>query len=191
VSADREHRPLLGPLYPRRAPEPVDADARQTRWVRVPNRGPWRLALLIPLTLGWLSIAIPALMAIASVRSLGELAVVLLILCAIGVPVSAVLVRAWVAGTYVRDSGVKVSTILRTTSVPWDSITAVRVTVGTVPWCGTPLRVPGERVVLDTREGPIPTTLTSASSDLWLRPQAWHAARDRLLVWWNEVLPSP
>lgn len=191
MSADREHRPLLGPLYPRRAPEPVDADARQTRWVRVPNRGPWRLALLIPVTLGWLSIAIPALMAIASVRSLGELAVVLLILCAIGVPVSAVLVRAWVAGTYVRDSGVKVSTILRTTSVPWDSITAVRVTVGTVPWCGTPLRVPGERVVLDTREGPIPTTLTSASSDLWLRPQAWHAARDRLLVWWNEVLPSP
>ena len=190
MNADSEHRPLLGSLYPRRTPEPVDAHARQTRWVRVPNRGPWRLALLIPVTLAWLSIAIPALMAIAAVRSLAELAVVLLILCAIGVPVSAVLVRAWVSGTYVRDSGVKVATILRTTAVPWDSVTAVRVEEGPVPWCGTPLRVRGERVVLDTCEGPIATTVTSASADLWLRPQAWHAARDRLPLWWNEVRPS-
>ena len=156
----------------------------------MPNRGPWRLALLIPVTLAWLSIAIPALMAVASVRSPAELAAVLLVLLAVGFPVSAVIVRAWVSGTYVRDSGVKVATILRTTAVPWESVTAVRVAEGPVPWCGTPLRVPGERVVLDTREGPIPTTLTSASSDLWLRPQAWHAARDRLQVWWSEVRPS-
>lgn len=190
MSADHEHRPLLGSLYPRRAPEPVDADARQTRWARVPSRGPWRLALLIPVTLAWLSIAIPALMAVAAVRSIAELAVVLLLLCVLGVPVSAILVRAWVSGTYVCDSGVKVATILRTTAVPWESVTAVRVVRGPMPWCGTPLRVPGERVVLDTRDGAIPTTVTSASADLWLRPQAWHAARDRLAVWWNEVHAS-
>lgn len=189
MTADREHRPLLASLYPRRAPEPVDDEARQVRWVRVPSRGPWRLALLIPLTLAWLSIAIPALMALAAVRSPGELAVALLVLCVVGVPVSAVLVRAWVSGTYVRDSGVKVSTILRTTAVPWDAVTSVRVIPDRVPWCGTPLRLSGERVVLDTRAGVVDTTLTTASADLWLRPQAWHAARDRLPVWWSEVRP--
>jgi len=154
--------------------------------VRVTARGPWRLLLLIPLTLAWISVAAPALVALTAVRSLASLALVVLVLLAVGLPVTAVLVRAWVAGTFVCDGGVKVSTVLRTTAIPWDAVTGVRVDTDRVPWCGTPPPIAGERVVLDTAEGPIPTTITSSSPDLWLRPQAWSAARDRVRLWWRE-----
>ncbi|MGA0946050.1 MAG: hypothetical protein ACO3UW_09820, partial [Candidatus Nanopelagicales bacterium] len=51
---------------------------------------------------------------------------------------------------------------------------------------GLPLRVAGERVDIVWHEGAMPTHVESLSPDLWLRPESFAAARDRLSTWLRE-----
>ena len=103
------------------------------------------------------------------------------------VPLVALLARAWVAGTYVSDRGIKVSRILATEAVPWSVVAGV-VDSPDSRLLGTPLRVPGLGVViLDDAGRGIRTHVESASPDLWLRPQARAAAADRLRTWHRET----
>ena len=179
-------RPLFGFLWPKRSVGPLDDDARQERWLRVTPRGPWRLAFLIALSLVLLSLAAPAVLALLAAPSAYALAVVVLV----GLPAVALIARGWAAGTYVNDTGVKVSRVLRTHFAPWPAIAVVRTENGS-QWLGTPLRSAGDTLVLDTTGGEtLSTTLSSASPDLWLRPHAWEAARDGLTQWWRESRPA-
>lgn len=182
MSADPP-RPVFGFLWPKRAAGPLDEDARQERWMRVTPRGPWRLAFLLAVTLALLSLAAPAVLALVTAPSPYALAAVLLV----AIPAVALTARGWAAGTYVNDSGVKVSSVLRTHFAPWSAIALVRAEGRRVRWLGTPLLISGEVLIVDIiAAGSLPTTLSTASPDLWLRPQAWEAARDALTQWWRE-----
>lgn len=178
-----ERRPLLGFLWPRSEPGPVDHQARQERWIRIPPRGPWRLAFLIVSSLAWLSLLPASLISLFVAPSFYAVALIVAVL----LPCGALLLRGWAAGTYVSDRGVKVSRVLTTTFIPWDDVTRVRVDAATRGWLGTPIPVRAQSLALDTPEESVPTTITNVDPDLWLRAQAWDASGDRLTLWWRET----
>ena len=173
---------------------PVGLD-RQDRWLRVTPRGPWRLALLITVTMGLITFTPPALVALVAAPSVwpdgaakpplsGYAALVVTIVL---VPAVALLARGWVAGCYVNDAGIKIATVLRTTYIPWSEVTQVRSVVGPTRWLGTPLRVAGTRIECVSGTRAYDTGLCSHSPDVWLRPQAWDATGDRVQTWWREA----
>lgn len=126
---------------------------------------------------------VPAVV-LALLAAPGAAAVIVTLVVAI--PAVSLLARAWVAGTYVSDRGIKVSTVLATQAVPWTQATAVEREPGS-RLLGLPVTVAGERVVVTTPIGTVRTHVETASSDLWLRPDAYEAARDRLTTWWRET----
>lgn len=180
-------RPVFWFLWPTRDPGPLDADAVQTHWTRVCGRGPWRWAFLIAMSAA-VVIVISSAAAVALAQP-GWLTIALTIIVAL--PLVALLARAWVAGTYVSDRGVKVSSVLATEVLPWVAVTAIVTAEGTRV-LGTPLRAGGQRVVVRIVDGTqepadVATHIETASPDLWLRPQAWSAASDRLRTWLRET----
>lgn len=180
-------RPIFWFLWPAAEPGPVDGAATQPRWIRVCGRGPWRWAFLIACSLAVVTLSSAALAAVITRPGWQTLMLSILVV----VPLVALLARAWVAGTYVSDRGVKVSRILATDVAPWSEVADVS-TVGGSRWLGLPVRAGGERVVVQLvagADGPeaIGTHVETASPDLWLRPQAWSAASDRLRTWLRET----
>lgn len=179
-------RPIFWFLWPVREAGPLDGDAQQATWLRLCPRGPWRVAFLIVATLAIVTFAAAAVASVLAAPSWAGAGITLVIV----IPIVALLARGWVAGTYVCDRGVKVSSIRSTEAIPWTSIAAIEVEARS-RWLGTPLSVEGARLAILVREGHgdlrrIGTHVESASPDLWLRPQAWDAASDRLRTWLRE-----
>ena len=180
-------RPVFWFLWPAPEPGPLDDEAAQVRWARVCGRGPWRWAVLIAFTALVVTVVSAAVATTLDQPSWATVALSIVL----AVPLIALLARAWVAGTYVSDRGIKVSRILTTDSVPWPAVRDVDTVAGT-RWLGLPAKAPGRRavVVYDDSEGSrsvIGTHVESASPDLWLRPQAFEASRDRLGTWLRET----
>jgi hypothetical protein len=175
-------RPVFWFLWPAGDPGPLDADAVQIRWTRICGRGPWRWAFLVVFT-ALVVTAVSAAVA-ATLASPGVLTLALSLVLAL--PLVALLARAWVAGTYVSDRGVKVSGVLTTVVIPWGEVVAVSPAAGS-RLLGLPLRSRGERIEITWSQDITPTHVESASPDLWLRPAAFDAARDRLLTWLRET----
>lgn len=185
-------RPIFWFLWPAAEPGPVDGDAEQARWIRVCARGPWRWAFLIASSAAVVTLSSAALAVV--VTQPGWLPLLLSVL--VIVPLVALLARAWVAGTYVSDRGIKVSRILATDVAPWPEVADIAVARGS-RWLGLPIRVGGERIVVSLAGAAhtpgaappdvITTHVETASPDLWLRPQAWSAASDRLRTWLRET----
>lgn len=184
-------RPIFWFLWPASAPGPLDADAEQVRWIRVCGRGPWRWACLIACT-GIVATLVSAAFA-AALSQGGVVAVAfgLVIAIAIAAPLIALLARGWVAGTYVNDRGIKVSRVLVTDVLSWSTVTDIT-TLPASRWLGLPFRVSGQRIVLrvvpiENASDIVVTHIDTASPDLWLRPQAFDAAADRLRTWLRET----
>lgn len=185
-------RPIFWFLWPVAEPGPVDGDAVQARWIRVCGRGPWRWAFLIVCSAAVVTLSSAALAVV--VTRPGWLT--LLLSALVIVPLVALLARAWVAGTYVSDRGVKVSRILATDVAPWPEVADIAVAHGS-RWLGLPIRAGGDCMVVHlvgaarTMRAATPdaiyTHVETASPDLWLRPQAWSAASDRLHTWLRET----
>ncbi len=170
-------RPIFAFAFPLRSHAPPG----QIRWMRVPGRGPWRLALLVPITLFALTIFGAALFSIAASRSIAEAVIALsiaIILCGCG----AFLARAWILGTYINDRGVRINRWWHTQFLPWSVITGV--------YTESPSRSPFTttlRVCLLQADGTVtPTTIRSADVDTWLRPLTWESAVDRMGLWLRE-----
>ena len=104
----------------------------------------------------------------------------------VAVPLIALLARAWVAGTYVNDRGIKVSEVLTTLLIPWSEVRSIDI-VPRTRMLGVPVRVGGEHVGVIWSQGRAATHVETASPDLWLRPQAYAAAADRLRTWFRET----
>jgi len=165
-------KPLFGFLF---APKPATPGAGQISWLRIPARGPWRLAVLIISTLLLASVLGTALLSLAASRTPGSVTIGVLALLAM-VPIVFLVARGWVTGTYVNDSGVRVVRIVRSDFAPWPIITGVDVTQ-------TGRR---QRLIIETSEGPIDTTIGSFTWDTALREQTWLASVDRMRVWVTE-----
>jgi len=170
-----QRKPIFGFIF---SPRPDRAGAGQLRWIRIPARGPARLVLLLAATLTAASVAGAVLFALASVRSLTGLALGTLVIVS-SLPLVALLVRGWVVGTYVNDGGVKICRWWSTTHVPWLSVNSI----------DSQFTFAGERLLLDTDFGPVATTMSSRSPDVWGRGETWLIARDRLRQWWRETRP--
>lgn len=175
--SEEPQRPIFGFAFPMRSHAP----AGQIRWLRVPGRGPWRLALLIPITLFALTIFGAALFSIAASRTVVA-AVIALSIAVILAGLGGVLARAWILGTYVNDRGVRINGWWRTEFLPWSMITGVY----TEPR-GRTLFAKKLQVFVMQADGTVtPTTIRSADADTWLRPLTWESAVDRMALWLRE-----
>lgn len=162
-------KPLFGFLF---APKPATPGAGQVSWLRIPARGPWRLILLLISTLLLASVLGTALLSLAATRTPEGVIIGVLTLLAM-VPIVFLVARGWVTGTYVNDFGVRVVRIARSDFAPWPIITGIDVTQ-------TGRR---HRLVIETCEGTIDTTIGSFTLDTALREQTWLASVDRMRVW--------
>jgi len=177
----RPQRPIFGFLWPAPDPHaPVDDDYRQTRLVRVTPRGPIRLLVLALATVVTVFLLTAALLtAIAA-----PLSAATFVSAGIAATCVVLVLRGWVVGTYVNDDGVVVDTVIRRRSVPWSAVARVACLDGRARLLGTPLQVPGRRVVLLTTSGQtVETHVQSTSPDLLWRPEAFDVARDRMENW--------
>jgi hypothetical protein len=165
-------KPLFGFIF---APKPATPGAGQVSWLRIPARGPWRLTVLIISTLFLASVLGTALLSLAATRNLEGVVIEVLTLLAM-VPIVFLVARGWVTGTYVNDSGVRVVRIKRSDFAPWSIVTGIDVIQ-----TGR-----GLRLVVETSEGTIDTTIGSFTWDTALREQTWLASVDRMRIWLAE-----
>jgi hypothetical protein len=167
-------RPIFGFIF---AIKPDSPGSGQVRWIRVPARGPWRLFALIIATLVTLTVFGAALFSIAGSRTVVEAIVAIAIATIIG-GFGGLLTRAWILGTYVNDSGVRITRWTKTEFLPWVSIQKIDIH-------GSRLK---QRVSLRVTDGStVATTISSGDADTWLRPRTWEATVDRLSVWLHET----
>lgn len=177
----RHQRPIFGFLWPAPDPHaPRDDDYRQTRRVRITPRGPIRLLVLALATVMTVFLLTAALLtAIAA-----PLSAATFLSAGIAATCVGLVLRGWVAGTYVNDDGVIVETVMRRRSVPWTAVERVACLDGRARLLGTPVQVPGRRVVVLTASAEtIDTHVQSTSPDLMWRPEAFDIARERLENW--------
>lgn len=170
-------KPIFGFLF---APRQIRPGSPQVKWIRVPARGPLRLAVLILVTLFSMSLLGSALFALAGMRSAAGIGIAMAVIL-LSLPIIGLVSRAWVLGTFVNDSGVKISRWWRTEHVPWLAIDSIDEQPGTG----------GHHVVLVTTEGIVHTSIGSANLDTLLRTEAWSIAVDRMRTWWRESRMSP
>jgi hypothetical protein len=192
--SEPQRRPIFWFLWPRPDPHaPVDGDVRQTRWVRVCRQGPWRLAMLVPLTLLAVSLAASVVLAVATTG--GETMQRIAVLVVVGIVTGlglALMLRAWVVGTYVNDHGAKVSRLVSAVAVPWSRVDAIHRGPGRALLFGLLWRTDAVRVDLVLDDGTVlPTHVTSVSPDLLGRPEAFDMASLRLVRWWEEAGGQP
>lgn len=170
----REPRPpLFGFVF---APKPAAPGSGQERWLRIPHRGPWRLALLITSTLALAVVGGSALLALAGTRSVSGLAIGVIALL-ISLPVIMIVARGWVVGTFVNDSGIRIVRLVRSDFIPWSIVDEL--TVVPVRW--------GQHLVVATADGIIPTTIGSRTLDTAWREQTWLSSVDRMRIWHSEA----
>jgi hypothetical protein len=166
-------RPIFGFIF---AVKPDSPGSGQVRWIRLPGRGPWRLFTLIIATLVILTVFGAALFSIAGSRTVVE-AVVAIAIATIVAGFGGLLTRAWIVGTYVNDSGVRITRWTTTEFLPWESIQKIEIH-------GSRAR---QRVLLRvTDSNTVATTISSVDADTLLRPRTWEATVDRLSVWLHE-----
>jgi len=128
-----ERRQYFAWVWPRSEPGPLDAAAVQHRWLRIAPRGALALFGLIACSAVLACVTAPALLVVISAAVDPARAAVAAAL--MGPPIIIglwVLLRAWGAGTYVNDAGVKIARLRRTTIAPWSEVLRLRRTTTTV-----------------------------------------------------------
>lgn len=157
-------KPIFGFLWPERN-EPLDGDARQTRMLRVPGRGPLRIVALVAATL----FAVP----FAGSVVLGALTVgwFMVVLSAVVLATIIVLIlRAWVIGTYVNDDGFAVQRMFGADVGRWAEVWQCEVERGTL--------------LVHLLDGtPVATLISRRNLDFIGRPTAFDAAVLRFERW--------
>lgn len=174
-------KPLFGFLWPRPDPDaPVDAAYRQVRPLRACSRGPVRLTLLLAATA---LIVIGLGTAVMASLATGAIAPTILV-AAIGATLVFLVLRGWVAGTYVSDDAVRIETVFRRQEIPWTAIASVDIVEAPCPLLGTPVRVAGRRVVLTTTHSAmLGTHVYTSSPDFLMRSEGFDVAATRLRNW--------
>ena len=162
-----EHpRPIFGFLWPQSDPNaPLDDAYRQVRLVRVPGRGPLRIALLIAATAG-----LTALTGSAITAAIGTSWPLLIPVSALIATFLVLLLRSWSIGTYVNDTGIVVQRLLGTSATRWADVREVMDESG--------------HVVVTLRSGQrVSTHVSRRSLDLLGRAEAYDMAKITLQRW--------
>ncbi|MFI6934419.1 hypothetical protein [Streptomyces sp. NPDC050287] len=154
------------------------------RWRRPYRPGPWRVgtaAILLLLA----SYVLFAAVIIALTGSVSEAGVVFGIAAAVIVGALRLLrVGVWVSAQGIRQVG-----FLRTRTVAWERIVAVRTVQQPVRWLGLPRAVQGQALTLVRRDRgaeDAPALLTTHSADFLARPGSFDRAADAVEAWADE-----
>ena len=164
---NRDHRrPIFGFLWPQPDPNaPVDDAYEQVRLVRVPGRGPLRIAILVAGTVG-----LTLLTGTALTAAIGTSWPLLIPVAALIATFLVLLLRSWSIGTYVNDAGIAVQRLLRTDSARWSDVSEVMDESGLV--------------IVTLRSGRrFSTHISRRSIDLLGRSEAYDMAKLSLQRW--------
>ncbi|MEU2793550.1 hypothetical protein [Streptomyces sp. NPDC007100] len=103
---------------------------------------------------------------------------------AVAVVVIALSTRFLRVGVWVSAHGLRQVELLRTTTLPWNEVAAVRTVQRPVRWLGLPRTVQGQALVVDRkRGGSLRTLVTDRNGDFLARPEAFERAADVLEAW--------
>ncbi|MEU5637925.1 PH domain-containing protein [Streptomyces rishiriensis] len=153
------------------------------RWRRPYRPGPWRVgAAALALLLA--SYVLFAAVIIALTGSVSEAGTVF----GCSLVVIAAALRLLRVGVWVSDRGLRHVGFLRTRTLPWERILAVRTVQQPVRWLGLPRTVQGEALTLVRRERPAEAAplLTTHGADFLARPEAFDRAADAVEAWASE-----
>ncbi|KWT57076.1 hypothetical protein ADL21_36585 [Streptomyces albus subsp. albus] len=96
----------------------------------------------------------------------------------------ALAVRFLRVGVWVSAHGLRQVELLRTTTLPWSEVAAVRTVQRPVRWLGLPRTVQGQALVVERRGGAaLRTLVTDHNGDFMGRPEAFERAADVLEAW--------
>ncbi|MFI9569035.1 hypothetical protein [Streptomyces rishiriensis] len=153
------------------------------RWRRPYRPGPWRVgAAALALLLA--SYVLFAAVIIALTGSVSEAGTVF----GCSLVVIAAALRLLRVGVWVSDRGLRHVSFLRTRTLPWERVLAVRTVQQPVRWLGLPRTVQGEALTLVRRERPAEAAplLTTHGADFLARPEAFDRAADAVEAWASE-----
>ena len=151
-------------------------------WRRPYRPGPWRVAAAAFLLL-LASFVLFSGMIIAFAGALPG-AVVCLAVAVVLIVCSLRLLRM---GAWVSRHGVRRVGFLKTSTVPWNQISAVRTVQQPVRWLGLPRTVQGQALVVDRRRGEaVEPLITDNNADFLARPEAFDRAADTVEAWSDE-----
>ncbi|MDX3855705.1 hypothetical protein [Streptomyces sp. AK02-01A] len=154
-------------------------------WRRPYRPGPWRVAAAALLLLLASFVLLAAVITAAAGAVPG--AALCLGLAALGIAVALRMLRM---GTWVSRHGVRRVSLLTTTTVPWNQVTAVRTVQQPVRWLGLPRTVQGQALLLVRRRGePLPL-LTDHNADFLSRAVAFDRSADTVEAWSDEYRPA-
>ncbi|MCQ9185082.1 hypothetical protein KMT30_39845 [Streptomyces sp. IBSBF 2953] len=153
------------------------------RWRRPYRPGPWRVgAAALALLLA--SYVLFASVIIALTGSVSEAGTVF----GCSLVVIAAALRLLRVGVWVSDRGLRHVSFLRTRTLPWERVLAVRTVQQPVRWLGLPRTVQGEALTLVRRERPADAVplLTTHGADFLARAEAFDRAADAVEAWASE-----
>ncbi len=173
LTTDRVHED--GPPGPL-ADRPVPPGGR---WRRPYGIGPGRVgaaALLLVLTAYLLISAL-----VVELAGTGSRAAVLLVAAVL---VTGLALRLLRVGLWVSGDGLRTVSLLRTRTLPWDRVGAVRTVQQPVRWLSLPRTVQGQALLVRAEPGgEMPTLLTDRSPDFLGRPEAFDVAASAVADW--------
>ncbi|AZM49097.1 hypothetical protein DMB38_27870 [Streptomyces sp. WAC 06738] len=182
LTADRDFGDVAGD-----APLPY---ADRDRWRRPYRPGPWRVLMAA------IELLLASYLLFATVIMLLADSVTGALTCA-GVAGGIILaaLRLLRVGVWVSAHGLRQVHLLRTVTLAWDEVAAVRTVQQPVKWLGLPRTVQGQAllVVPGARRGrggdsaPLRPLLTDSNADFLSRPEAFDRAADTVEAWATEL----
>ncbi|MEE1931051.1 hypothetical protein V1J52_23205 [Streptomyces sp. TRM 70351] len=175
--------PFLTADHPSAAPSQASAEplpyADRGRWRRPYRPGPWRVggAAVLLLLSAYLLISAVVITLVGTLAGAGA--------CLVGaVVLLGAALRVLRVGVWVSSHGVRQVHLLRTVTVAWPRVTAVRTAQQPVRWLGLPRTVQGQALVIERGHGTaLRTLLSDRSADFLGKPEAFERAADVLEAW--------
>ena len=171
-------KPIFGFLWTNSS----EISTNQSRFLRVGRRGIIRLGILVTSTLVLLSVA-----TISTGYLLTSNAIIESFLIGAMVATSSVLVlRGWILGTYVNDTGIKIVRTLSTRVVPWTDVEDVHKTLAAWRLLSIPIGLRSHHVVLRTKQNElIPTHVYKGSIDGLFTDDSVDILQSLITRWWR------
>ncbi|MFB7635430.1 PH domain-containing protein [Streptomyces sp. NPDC056149] len=148
-------------------------------WRRPYRPGPWRVGTAAVFLLLASFVLLSALIIALAGAPVGAA-----VCAAVGLLVIVLALRLVRVGIWVSAQGLRQVNLLRTTTLPWSAVTAVRTVQQPVRWLGLPRTVQGQALRVDRASGaPLRVLVTDHNGDFLGRAEAFEGAVDALEAW--------
>lgn len=188
----REEMNIAGRLWPtRRYRGPLDEAAVQHKWLRLYRPGPLRVVLIIIFLTASVFVAVLAAGLVLAAPNITTFIATMLVVLGVAGGLLWLTAQLLTAGVYVTDAGLRILPVWgRARTYAWDHIVQLACAPSSVRLWGVGPRITGQALTLELRPGLQPpsqstvTVLSSASLDLWLRPETFDIQTAALQDWW-------